>query len=62
VRWTGKLPPQQFTEFGLLAVNPAAGTQLVWTARQMYADGTIIDWSGPVGSKTPAPRVSLVPR
>ena len=62
VRWTGKLAPQQFTEFGLLAVNPPAAKELVWTAVQIYADGTRVDWSGPAGSKTPAPRVSLVPR
>jgi YD repeat-containing protein len=60
-RWTGRLPPQQFTEFGLLAGNPASGRDLVWTAVQTYADGTKIEWSGPAGSKTPAPRVTLVP-
>ena len=61
VRWTGKLPPHQFTEFGLLAVNPAADRELVWTAVQTYADGTQVKWSGAAGSKTPAPRVVLKP-
>jgi uncharacterized protein YcnI len=61
VRWTGKLPPSQFAEFGLLAVNPAAGTLLEWTAIQAYADGGKIEWSGKPGSKTPAARVTLVP-
>lgn len=59
VRWTGKLPPQQFVEFGLLAVNPAGAADLGWSATQSYADGAKIDWSGPPGSKTPAPHVSI---
>jgi uncharacterized protein YcnI len=62
VRWTGKLPPSQFAEFGLLAVNPAGGSALVWPAVQTYADGTQIDWSGAESSKTPAPRVLLLPK
>jgi uncharacterized protein YcnI len=61
VRWTGKLPPSQFAEFGLLAVNPASGNALVWPAVQTYGDGTRIIWSGKPGSKTPAARVTLVP-
>ena len=61
VRWSGKLSPQQFTEFGLLAANPATGSQLVWIATQLYADGTRAEWSGEPGSKAPAPRVMLKP-
>jgi uncharacterized protein YcnI len=61
VRWTGRLPPQQFAEFGLLAVNPAAAGDLSWTAIQSFADGTKVEWSGPAGSKTPAPRVRIEP-
>ena len=60
VRWTGKLAPMQFTRFGLLASNPQSAGDLAWTATQFYADGTKIEWSGPAGSKTPAPRVTLV--
>jgi uncharacterized protein YcnI len=61
VRWTGKLPPQQFTEFGLLAANPATGGEIAWSATQVFADGTKVEWSGELGSKTPAPRVMLKP-
>jgi uncharacterized protein YcnI len=60
-RWTGKLGPEQFTEFGLLAVNPAKGSEVALTAVQIYADGTKVEWAGPTGSKTPAPRVMLAP-
>jgi uncharacterized protein YcnI len=61
VRWIGNLPPEQFTEFGLIAVNPAKGADVVFTAIQAFADGTKIEWSGPAGSKTPAARVKLAP-
>lgn len=58
VRWIGNLPPEQFTEFGLLAVNPTGG-ELAFTAIQAFADGTKIEWSGAAGTKTPAARVRL---
>lgn len=61
VRWTGKLPPQQFIEFGLLAVNPKAAGEIGWSAVQTFADGSRIEWSGAPGSKTPAPRVVISP-
>jgi uncharacterized protein YcnI len=46
VRWIGRLPPEQFTEFGLLAVNPAKAGELTFTVIQAFADGTKIEWSG----------------
>lgn len=61
VRWVGNLPPEQFTEFGLLGQNPASGKELVFTAIQAFADGTKIEWSGAAGSKAPAARVRLAP-
>jgi hypothetical protein len=60
VLWTGRLPPQQFAEFGLLAVNPPATGDLTWKAIQTFADGTKAEWSGPPGSKTPGPRVTII--
>ena len=59
VRWIGNLPPEQFTEFGVLGVNPAKSGELVFTAIQAFADGTKIEWSGAAGSKTPAARVRV---
>jgi uncharacterized protein YcnI len=61
VRWVGNLPPEEFTEFGLLGVNPVASGELAFTAIQAFADGTKLEWSGAAGSKTPAARVKLVP-
>lgn len=60
VRWIGNLPPEQFTEFGVLGQNTASGGELVFTATQAFADGTKIEWSGAANSKTPAARVRLV--
>src|SRR5437763_15770147 len=57
VRWLGNLPPEEFTEFGLLGVNPPAAGDLVFTAVQAFADGTKVEWSGSASSKTPAARV-----
>ena len=59
VRWLGNLPAEEFTEFGLLGVNPPTSGDLVFTAVQAFADGTKVEWSGSVGSKTPAARVRL---
>ena len=51
----------QFAEFGVLAVNPASPGELSWTAVQTYADRTSVEWSGPKGSKTPGPVVTIMP-
>ncbi|HZU52050.1 MAG TPA: DUF1775 domain-containing protein [Sphingomicrobium sp.] len=59
VRWSGRLEPMHFVEFGLIATNPPAASELVWNATQLFADGSKVEWSGVPGSKTPAPRVSL---
>ena len=61
-RWTGQLPPERFVEFGVIAVNPKTGSELTWEEVQTYADGSVVSWSGPQGSKSPAPRVTLKPR
>jgi hypothetical protein len=52
--WTGTLAPERFVELPFVAVNPAAGTRLVWVVTQTYRNGERVDWSGPEGSKTPA--------
>lgn len=57
--WTGTLAPDEFVEFGIKAVNPAAAEALTWRFIQSYADGTKVEWTGAPGSKTPAPQVVL---
>lgn len=58
-RWTGQLAPERFVGLGIIAVNPKTAGELVFSATQSFADGTSVSWSGPAGSATPAPRVSL---
>jgi uncharacterized protein YcnI len=52
--WTGTLPVGRFVEFAFIGVNPAEPTTLKWDAVQEYADGTVVEWAGPVESSTPA--------
>jgi uncharacterized protein YcnI len=60
VTWRQEIKPGEFGEFVFQARNPK-GAQIVWPVRQHYADGTTIEWSGPAGSKTPAPVTTLKP-
>src|SRR5207247_7777303 len=59
--WTGKLQPYEFAEFGMLAINPKQGANLVWKFIQYYDDGTKEEFVGPVGSRLPAHVVTLRP-
>jgi len=61
--WTGTLPPKRFVEFPFIGVNPKSGTtRLVWPAFQTYADGEVVQWTGPEGSKRPASATELTTR
>lgn len=61
--WTGTLPPKRFVEFPFIGVNPKSGTtRLVWPAFQTYADGEVVQWTGPAGSKRPASATELTTR
>src|SRR4051812_7698614 len=47
--------PGEFIEVGIVARNPRQGTQIVWTLRQRFADGTVTDWTmGPTGIRPTA--------
>ena len=58
--WSGELGPDQFAEFGLQATNPSNAGALTWKFIQTYANGEVVSWTGPAGSRTPAPRVEIV--
>jgi uncharacterized protein YcnI len=57
--WTGKIQPYEFVEFGMLGLNPKEGASLTWKFVQYYDDGTKEEFTGPVGSRLPAPVVTL---
>jgi uncharacterized protein YcnI len=57
VTWTGgKVPSEEDALFQFLASADASKTY-TFKVRQSYSDGTVVDWSGPESSDTPAPTV-----
>ena len=62
ITWTMNIPPGEFAEFSFVARNPRDKTELVWTLRQRFADGTVSDWTkGPNGIR-PTAMTKLAPR
>lgn len=57
VSWTGgKVPTEEDAVFQFLASTDAAKTYS-FKVRQTYSDGTVVDWTGPESSDTPAPTI-----
>jgi len=57
VTWTGgKVPTEEDSVFQFLA-SPDSNKTYTFTVRQTYSDGSVVDWSGPESSDTPAPRI-----
>ena len=62
ITWTMNIPPGEFAEFAFVARNPRDKTEVVWTLRQRFADGTVSDWTkGPNGIR-PTSMTKLAPR
>jgi len=60
VTWSGgSVPTDQDAVFRFNASTTGAKTY-VFTVRQTYSDGSVVDWSGPESSDTPAPTVEAV--
>jgi uncharacterized protein YcnI len=60
VTWTGgHTPTGQDSVFRFNASIPKSGT-VTFTVRQTYSDGSVVDWSGPESSDTPAPTVQAL--
>lgn len=57
VTWTGgRVPTEEDAVFRFNAEAPKAQTY-AFHVRQTYSDGSVVDWSGPESSDTPAPTV-----
>jgi uncharacterized protein YcnI len=57
VTWTGgKVPTGEDAAFHFLATANDSKTY-EFRVRQTYSDGSIVDWSGPESSETPAPSI-----
>ena len=51
ISWKMNIPSGQFAEFAFVARNPREGTEMVWKLRQLFADGSVKDWTnGPRGT------------
>ncbi len=59
--WTGLVAPNEFIEFGMLALNPSEGASITWKFTEFYEDGSKEEYAGPADSKLPAPVVKLCP-
>jgi len=61
--WSGgNLAARDIVEFGITARNPNEETRLVWSVVQIYEDGSRSEWTGPAGSRGPAPVTQIKPR
>ena len=57
VVWTGgSVPTGEDSIFQFLA-SPDSSKTYTFAVRQTYSDGSVVDWSGPESSDTPAPRI-----
>lgn len=57
VTWSGgKVPTEEDAAFSFLG-SPSSSKTYTFQVRQTYADGSIVDWSGPESSDTPSPTV-----
>jgi uncharacterized protein YcnI len=60
VTWTGgSVPTGEDAAFSFLASTSGTGTY-TFDVRQTYSDGSIVDWSGPESSDSPAPTIKAV--
>ena len=60
VTWSGgSVPTGEDSVFQFLA-SPDSSKTYTFTVRQTYSDGSVVDWSGPESSDTPAPRIDAM--
>ena len=60
ITWKQDIKPAEVAEFVFFARNPKSGQQIMWKARQRFADGTSADWVGVEGDRRPASVTRLV--
>ncbi len=60
VTWDGgEVPSGEAATFSFLA-HPDSAKTFTFAVRQTYSDGSVVDWSGPESSDTPAPAIDAV--
>jgi uncharacterized protein YcnI len=61
VTWAGgSVPTDEDAVFRFVATLTGGSRDYVFSVRQTYSDGTVVDWSGPESSDTPSPVVQGV--
>ena len=59
VTWTGgHVPTEEDALFQFLA-QPASSKTYTFTVQQTYSDGSLVNWSGPESSDSPAPTIEV---
>jgi uncharacterized protein YcnI len=64
ITWKMDIKPGEFAEFSFVARNPRDKTEIVWTLKQHFADGSVSDWTAAAnGTGTrPTAITKLAPR
>ena len=62
IAWNVNVKPGEFIEVAFVARNPRQGSEIVWTLRQRFADGTVTDWTNGPNGVRPTARTVLTPR
>jgi uncharacterized protein YcnI len=61
VTWTGgRVPTEEDAVFRFQATLTGGSKDYVFSVRQTYSDGSVVDWSGPESSDNPSPVVQGV--
>jgi uncharacterized protein YcnI len=61
VTWSGGRVPAGEDAFFRFVASPSSSKRYALEVRQSYSDGSVVDWSGPASSNTPAPVVESKP-
>jgi uncharacterized protein YcnI len=62
ITWQMDIKPGEFAEFGFVARNPRGKSEIVWTLRQRFADGTVEDFTKRPNGIRPTALTKLTPR
>jgi uncharacterized protein YcnI len=60
VTWAIDIQPGAAAQLQFTASNPNNGDAIAWKVHQKCVDGTVSDWTGEVGTRSPAPVTKLV--
>ena len=60
ITWSGGKTPTEVDSVFRFNADATSAKTLTFNVRQYYSDGSIVDWTGPESSDTPAPTVRAV--